>query len=117
MGLRDTGWHERALCNGHPDPDLWHYENSVFEDEQKLQVLRSVEAIQICRKCPVIEECFKQGIESDNMQYTGGASSIWGGMLMTQRYLLSVKNPSNRKLISESRHLRDVRRLLAIISK
>ena len=48
MTLKDKGWHEQALCAGHPNPDIWHYENSVFQDEQQLEVLKSAEAIQIC---------------------------------------------------------------------
>jgi len=117
MPLKDRSWHEQGLCNGHPDADIWHYENSIFEDEQKLQVLRSVEAIQICNICPVKAQCLAQGLEPENMQYTGGAGSIWGGLLMSERHMLSTKKPSNRKLISEVRHRRDVRQTLAKISK
>ena len=116
MPLKNRSWHDQGLCSGHPDADIWHYENSIFEDEQKLQVLRSVEAIQICNLCPVKAQCLAQGLEPENMQYTGGAGSIWGGLLMSERHLLSTKKPSNRKLISEVRHRRDTRRLLGKIS-
>jgi hypothetical protein len=36
--IRD--WHNEALCQRHPDPDIWHYENSMFQDEQQLEVQR-----------------------------------------------------------------------------
>ena len=117
MTLKDRSWHEKGLCSGHPTPDIWHYDNSIFHDEQQLQVLNSAEAIQICNICPVKAQCLAQGLEPENMQYTGGAGSIWGGLLMSERHMLSTKKPSNRKLISEVRHRRDVRQTLAKISK
>lgn len=116
MALKDTGWHQKGLCSGHPDADLWHYENSVFEDQQKLQVLRSAEAIQICNICPVKAQCLKQGLEAENMHYTGGSGSIWGGLLMSERHILSNTRPVNRKLISEVRHRTDVRRAIGKIA-
>lgn len=116
MIYKDRSWHEQGLCVGHPDPDLWHYENSVFEDEQKLQALRSAEAIRICGECPVRAQCLEQGREAENMQYTGGSGTVWGGLLMSERRLANNKMLSNRKLISEVRHRRDTRRLLGKIS-
>jgi len=116
VGLRDKGWHEQALCAGHPNADIWHYENSVFQDEQQLEVLKSAEAIQICNICLVKAQCLKQGLEPENMQYTGGSGTIWGGLLMSERHILNTKEPVSRKLISEVRHRRDVRRALGKIA-
>jgi len=110
MTLKSTSWHEQGLCSGHPTPDIWHYDNSIFHDEQQLQVLNSAEAIQICNICPVKAQCLKQGLEPENMQYTGGSGT------MSERHILNTKKPVSRKLISEVRHRRDVRRALGKIA-
>ena len=115
--MNNTTWHEKAQCNAHPDPDLWHYESSDFPDEQRLQVLRTVEAITICRSCPVKKECLAQGMEKENLEYTGGGGSIWGGLLNSQRYSLKHKTHSITRTRIEARHLRDVGKELARISK
>jgi len=113
MTLTDKRWHAQGNCNNHPDPDLWHYENSMHADEQQLQVLRSVEAITLCRTCPVKELCLKEGLEHENVQYWGGCGTIWGGLLASERYKL-LKNRGNERIIkSEQRHRRDVRKILA----
>ena len=100
-------------CTNHPDPDLWHYENSVHSDEQQLQVLRSVEAITLCRACPVKELCLKEGLEDENVQFWGGWGTIWGGLLNSERYQL-LNDRDNKNIVkSEQRHRRDVKQKLA----
>jgi hypothetical protein len=114
--LRLTEWHKDALCAGHPDPDLWHYENSRLPDEQKLQVLRSVEGIEICNDCPVKAQCLQQGLEDINLSYAGGCGSIFGGLMMAERYALKHKGNLNlRRTNPEDRHIRAVRKRLATI--
>jgi hypothetical protein len=113
MTLPDKRWHAEGNCNNHPDPDLWHYENSIHADEQKLQALRSVEAITLCRTCPVKDKCLQEGLETENVQFWGGWGTIWGGLLLSERYKL-LKHRDNEKIVTaEQRHRRDVRRILA----
>ena len=110
--MKDISWHAKGNCHNHPDPDLWHYENSVYSDEQKLQVLRSVEAINLCNSCPVKELCLKEGLESENIQFWGGWGTIWGGLLLSERYKL-LKHRDNENIVkAEQRHRRDVRKIL-----
>jgi hypothetical protein len=104
-------WHQDAACNGHPDPDLWHYENSVYVDEQKLEALRSVQAIEICNVCPVKAECLKQGLEQQNILSIGGSGSVWGGLLTGERALMAGLSYSHNSVRHERRHRATVRRL------
>lgn len=98
-------WHAEGLCSGHPDPELWFYENSMFDDVRRLQALRSVEAIEICNDCPVKNLCLKQGLEKENL-HTG---TIWGGLLFAERLALTGETNSKRALL-ERRHLTEVRK-------
>ena len=109
-------WHAEGLCVGNPDPDLWHYDNSVLQDEQQLQVLRSVEAIEICNTCPVKNECLKQGLETENLLWSySGNGSIWGGKLTSERGLMAGLSPSHNAVLKEQRHARNVRKKLGRI--
>jgi hypothetical protein len=113
MTLPDKSWHLEGNCNQHPDPDLWHYENSIYPDERELQALRSVEAIILCRTCPVKDKCLQEGLEDVNIQFWGGWGTIWGGLLLSERYRL-LKHRGNEKIVSaEQRHRRTVRQKLA----
>lgn len=78
-------WQEQALCARHPDPDLWWYEHKWNDDEQKLQVYRVMEALEICDECPVKLQCLQQGLESDNMV----SGSIFGGTTFYERLKLT----------------------------
>ena len=115
--MRNRSWHQRGLCNGHPDPDLWHYENSPFRDVQQLQVLRSVEAIEICTECPVKQQCLAQGLEDENVLTIGGVGAIWGGMMTGERAKLAGLKETHNSIRHEGRHRRDVRARLARIRR
>jgi hypothetical protein len=117
MVLKDRRWHEQGNCNRHPDPDLWHYNNSNDSDVQKLEVLRSVQAIELCHICPVRVKCLEQGLERENLEFTGGHGSIWGGLLTVERYLLTTKKPQENMVRSERRHRKNVRLRIARIDK
>ncbi len=62
----DDGWMEDAACAGHPDPDLWFPEHSPT---------RATKALEICRTCPVIDECSKAVRKLPRHSRYG----IWGG--------------------------------------
>lgn len=113
MTLPNKRWHEDGNCNNHPDPELWHYQNSMHSDEQELQVLRSVEAITLCRSCPVKEQCLTEGMEDQNIQFWGGSGTIWGGLLMSERQVRLKRRDNSQIGKAESRHSRNVRARLA----
>jgi hypothetical protein len=113
----DRDWHAKGLCTGSPDPDLWHYENTRVPDEQQLEVLRSIQAIEICHDCPVKMECLKQGMEHENIiSGIGGCGSIWGGLMTGERALMVGYKPSSHPVRNEDRHRRQVRAKIARIS-
>lgn len=94
--LQDTfamppDWHEQAGCAKHPDPELWWYKSSKIKDEVQLQILRMVEAVEICNDCPVRTLCLQQGLEEENLH--GG--SIWGGLMNYERRMLLGKSSLN----------------------
>lgn len=106
--LRPPSWHDKALCAGNPDPELWWYDRHRYEDERALQVLRLVQAIEICNDCPVRLQCLEQGLTKDNIQHTG----VWGGLLQSER--VKMKNPKLVKLYRAEEWLRrDVRKRVA----
>lgn len=111
----NRGWHKEGLCSGHPDPDLWHYENTRLPDEQQLEVLRSVQAIELCNDCPVKAQCLAQGMEKENLISIGGCGSIWGGFLTSERALMVNGNPNAHTIRDERRHRVHVRAKIATI--
>lgn len=111
--MKDRSWHEQGLCNDYPDPDLWHYENSGWDDEQELQALRSVQAIEVCAECPVKKQCLAQGMEAENILWSiGGSGSIWGGHLTSERAIKAGYGYGHNSVRHEARHARRVRQLL-----
>ena len=114
--MQDLSWQEKGSCVGHPDPDLWHYENARYSDEQQLEMWRSVEAITICRTCPVKNECLQEGLQPENIEYWEGAGAIWGGLLLSERYKLARSRENRRILTAERRHRRNVNAKLGKIA-
>lgn len=104
-------WHEQGLCAGHPDPELWWYKSSKIREERRLQILRMVEAVQICNECPVRELCLKQGLEQDNLH--GG--SIWGGLMNWERRTM-LKKPSQNSFKDEAYMVAQVRKKVARVA-
>ena len=84
-------WHEQAGCAKHPDPELWWYKSSKIKDEVQLQILRMIEAVEICNDCPVRDLCLTQGLQEENLH--GG--SIWGGLMNYERRMLLGKSSLN----------------------
>ena len=111
--MKDRSWHEEASCSGNPDPDLWHYNNSIYDDERQLQVLRSVEAIDICNSCPVKAQCLAQGMEEENLIWSvGGNGTIWGGLMTSERARKAGYKGNHNAIFGERRHARQVREKL-----
>jgi hypothetical protein len=78
----------------------------------QLQVLRSVEAISLCRICPVKQQCLEEGMEPRNIEFLGGWGTIWGGLLMSER-ALSIEGKDNTAIVeAEGRHRRNVKQKL-----
>lgn len=117
MVLKDRRWHAEGNCTEHPDPELWHYRNSTHKDEQKLEVLRSTEAIELCHACPVRKSCLSQGLEPENMQDWGGWGTIWGGLLTSERYQMLHKSDASQIVSSEKRHRTNLRKKIVRIDK
>jgi WhiB family redox-sensing transcriptional regulator len=61
------GWREQAACNGDADPDAW-FASPLGEPE------RVARAADICRGCPVQENCLDFAVE------IGADYGIWGGL-------------------------------------
>ena len=114
---KNRDWHEDGRCNGYPDPDLWHYENSMYDDIQQLEVLRSVQAIELCNQCPVRAQCLEQGLEQENILTVGGVGSIWGGFLTGERALMAGLKDTHNSYTQEHRHRVNVRKKIATIRK
>ena len=111
--MRDISWHLEGHCSGHPDPDLWHYSNSGWDDEQELEALRSVQAIELCQGCPVKDRCLAQGMELENIYCgMGGDGSIWGGYMTSERARMAGLGLEHNSIRMEKRHARRVRQLL-----
>lgn len=100
-------WHEQALCQAHPDPDLWSYKGYQDVDDKEYQVLRLVEALEYCRDCPVREQCLQQGLEKENLV----PGIIWGGLFTYERIKL-LKNKNVHSFKNEFIIIRKVRRIL-----
>lgn len=107
--MTDKSWHVEGLCSGHPDPDLWHYSSSDYKDEQMLEALRSIEAIEICNECPVKALCLKEGMLEENLGQKEGNGAIWGGLLQSERLGIVKRSGDIRRISYEERHRRLVR--------
>lgn len=79
-------------------------------------MLRTVEAIKVCHRCPVKAECLQQGLEKENVISVGGVGSVWGGLLTGERALLTGLSATHNSVRHEARHRRDVRRKIGRIS-
>lgn len=73
----------KALCKGHPNPEMWFPEPERYSkgDEDKLQKLNAVEALEICADCPIRQACLDKSFTSIDTVYYG----IWGGLLPFER--------------------------------
>lgn len=97
LKLEETKWMLESLCAYHPDPDLWHYESSLIQDERELAEWRAAEALSICADCPVKAQCLAEGMKQDNMLiFNAIEGTIWGGKMLGERINIRNKNISQK---------------------
>lgn len=117
LNLKATEWMTQGLCAGHPDPDLWHYESSIFSDEKELAEWRTAEAKRICRDCPVKAECLQEGMKQEHMLvFDSTDGSVWGGLMLGERLNLRAGRITF-KYKRELQFLRAVNKKIAILDK
>jgi len=117
LDLENKEWMNDARCAGYPDPELWHYESSVLQDERELAEWRAAEAIRICRECPVQAECLAEGMKSENMMvFNAVEGTIWGGKMQGERMNIRAGRDvyKSRK---ELPFLRNVKKKIAILDQ
>lgn len=80
-------------CTGHPNPDLWFPEFDTVgrpSNASRALLAKSVQyAINICRGCPVRQECLAEGMKNENLE-----NGIWGGTLPGERIVMSGASQS-----------------------
>lgn len=117
LDLKRTEWTKDAYCATYPDPDLWHYESSVFSDERELAEWRVAEAMTICGLCPVKEQCLAEGLRQENLLiFDTTEGSIWGGKMLGER--LNIRSGKiTYKYRRELQFLRQVKKKIATLSQ
>lgn len=81
----DTSWTKDASCRGH-DPNLWFPTGgSTWEERKQIRT-----ALDICRQCPVKEQCLNYALRHER-------EGIWGGR--TQREREALRRHLNMSLI------------------
>lgn len=75
---------DNALCAGATYPDWWYppTTNHITLDE----VATAGMALEICKACPIQEQCLEVGMQGDDIYY-----GIWGGLLAGERLALRAK--------------------------
>lgn len=68
-----TDWMDYARCAKEDDPDLF-FPSNMTERKQ---------ALRVCRRCPVSEECLEYSIEH------GEFYGIWGGKTVGERKVIA----------------------------
>lgn len=81
--IGDRGWWEvRAACRTAPDPDAFFEIEDAAQDGRVPDPVRVAAALDLCRRCPIREECGRRGAES---------YGIWGGLTASERGLRPVR--------------------------
>lgn len=71
---RQIDWQEQARCLKE-DPELF------FPEKGEVGKIMAKEAVNVCKKCPVIKECLQHALKNNEIH------GIWGGMSPKQRSL------------------------------
>jgi WhiB family redox-sensing transcriptional regulator len=81
----DLDWIARAACGGH-DPELWFpIGTDGVDTRRRLTHTAAVDALAICRKCPVREQCLDWALSQ------GCDFGIFGGTLPQERRVMSAQ--------------------------
>ncbi len=76
MSAKEAGWRDRAACLG-MDPELWFPAPS---DELARQ-----QALQVCARCPVIEDCRAEVTRRESGSPRAHVHGIYGGWTAAER--------------------------------
>lgn len=82
----------KGLCANNPDPDLWFSQENFdkgsrpTEHDKEVLVIRTLTALNICKKCPIKDTCLAEGMKEDNLDW-----GIWGGTLPAERLAVAGK--------------------------
>lgn len=69
----DFEWHDIALCAGTPIPN---HKEDIFFDKYEAEVETAKAADQLCLHCPVMKQCFFEGMDGKFGLYGG---VYWNG--------------------------------------
>jgi hypothetical protein len=107
-----------GLCTSHSDKDLWFSDTPDTESgkgrpnlaNKHKMIARTVEALNICGKCPVQRECLQEGMKPQNSDY-----GVWGGTLPGERLIdigRSLGSSEVRVRVEFAKQVREAQRLL-----
>lgn len=107
-----------GLCSGNPDPGLWFSDTPDTESgkgkpnlaTKHKMIARTIEAINICGRCPVQRECLQEGMKPQNSEY-----GVWGGTLPGERLIdigRSLTSSEVRVRVKFAKKVREAQRLL-----
>lgn len=77
----------KGLCSGDANPDAWFPtvpNGGKYETNLRRMVPEIKYAINMCSRCPVQQDCLKEGMKPENLAY-----GIWGGLLAGQRIAIA----------------------------
>lgn len=77
-------WMGEALCAG-TDTELYF---DKYESDQ--DVAKNID--RMCLSCPVIKECFEQGVKTESY-------GVWGGIFLSEGKLDNVRNSHKTEII------------------
>lgn len=83
---------QQGLCYTSDDPDLWFSEEievigrrgGPTNDEKEHMIKRTLKALAICDKCPIISDCLAEGMRLENLNY-----GVWGGTMAGERLVMA----------------------------
>jgi hypothetical protein len=103
----------KGLCSGDKNPDAWFptVPNGGRPDTILRYMVPEIRyAINMCSRCPIQQDCLKEGMKPENLAY-----GIWGGLLAGQRIAIAKVrgldyrvDPYNRGRQVRSRYTDDV---------
>lgn len=83
-----TDWMTRAACKG-MDPNLFHPSLNAAGKYRATSIIScSAYAVSVCKRCPVIDECFAFAIERDELL------GVWGGTNEDERQAIRRRRRS-----------------------